>query len=897
MSRASDARQEAFGRSRYGTLDLAGASTQTFSEAPRGRNTPSPNDAEGFLRRLWGGNNPDEHKAIVVLERGQPPRHTWHTEIDPLVEELTSSDAGDGEVYHSCAVYAARGKQHKGRSKDRAAGAYAWWQDVDVGKSGDTHSDIPLARQAIISACNRIGLPHPAVVASGSGLHMYWFTDHLVSPDSWLRVARKLLAALTKAGLQVDTSRAADIASILRPPGSRWKKPLHDERHSGDVVRYVQWLSDADNADAERFEQVLDDYLESLPELPDIGTTVDNGDLCGGLNYAPCSIRESEKSCGFLQHVRSNAKELPEPDWKLAAALAARADQPDGRHWFHEVSQPYPTYNREETDRKFDQCVTPPPRCATIEQGFPGCRECQYHGSISTPLDLGRPRPEIDNPPSPSPFEVRLDQYDEAVARVRIGARSVFVPLGSRIAKDVLVTRLMAERGGKAPSQTVLDAIMSHARMSAYSMARVTLRPRIIPTDQGFAVDMADGRCIKITGGQVTVESSDGLPFTYVRGAGPLPEPDLAWPSAEAALRFFEDWLDELGVPDALKRPLIAALLLIITPVDGVTFLILQWIGAAGSGKTTVAQLVASLIDPVEAAEIPDSRPDEDSLLAVAQMRALILMDNVGSLPGGTQDTLCKCATGTSITKRRLYSDADTFIAPLHAPVMITSVNDVISRHDLRDRTLVIPIKPRIHFASKDQVRERFRALHPKLLGALVYLAAILLRDRAQVRSQQRWRHRLTDWLIAGEGVSQAVGDAPGQFVVSADAAQRQSAVARVEQDGWLAAFFKVLRDTESNALAQDQFDGFRAWGSQGKTVIRTSAGMYAALFRPSALLNEIRHSAEYHRAPDTTVALNKAIEQWRPTLGRLGLLEVTKKQVNGSNTSAWSFKWNKLEA
>lgn len=58
------------------------------------------------------------------------------------------------------------------------------------------------------------------IVSSGSGVHVYWVFDAFLERDRWLSFAGKLKVLMKAFGLHADPSRTADIASVLRVPGT-----------------------------------------------------------------------------------------------------------------------------------------------------------------------------------------------------------------------------------------------------------------------------------------------------------------------------------------------------------------------------------------------------------------------------------------------------------------------------------------------------------------------------------------------------------------------------------------------------------------------------------------------------------------------------------------------------
>jgi hypothetical protein len=66
-----------------------------------------------------------------------------------------------------------------------------------------------------------MGLAPPTLrVDSGGGLHVYWVLDEPIARKVWQSIARKFSALAKQHGLLADPARTADIASVLRIPGT-----------------------------------------------------------------------------------------------------------------------------------------------------------------------------------------------------------------------------------------------------------------------------------------------------------------------------------------------------------------------------------------------------------------------------------------------------------------------------------------------------------------------------------------------------------------------------------------------------------------------------------------------------------------------------------------------------
>lgn len=125
------------------------------------------------------------------------------------------------DTFFACAEYANSGC----RKAENASSATGFWMDIDCGETkvakGAGYPTSNDALHALQSFCKDTGLPLPThIVASGGGLHIYWVLDSQICRETWQLIAEKL-KALTKAlEFLADHCRTADIASVLRVPGT-----------------------------------------------------------------------------------------------------------------------------------------------------------------------------------------------------------------------------------------------------------------------------------------------------------------------------------------------------------------------------------------------------------------------------------------------------------------------------------------------------------------------------------------------------------------------------------------------------------------------------------------------------------------------------------------------------
>lgn len=95
--------------------------------------------------------------------------------------------------------------------------------------------------------------------------------------------------------------------------------------------------------------------------------------------YKNIDIERLFNNCAFLQNCRDNAEILSEPEWFTMISLLAQIEDSD--ELIHQLSEPYPKYSYEETQRKIDNArkFGHPQSCQYISASYPEtCGNCNY---------------------------------------------------------------------------------------------------------------------------------------------------------------------------------------------------------------------------------------------------------------------------------------------------------------------------------------------------------------------------------------------------------------------------------------------------------------------------------------------------------------------------------------
>ena len=269
-----------------------------------------------LLKPLWASS--DLHHQIGILDR--KTNRFINIPVKSITDALSQINKSDDHLdfYFACAEY----KTADNRKADNVEGARGVWLDFDCGEDKDTDNKGYLTKEmvqaAINSFCIKFKLDKPThIVDSGNGLHVYWLFDNIVYREKWQKAAKKLKALTIADNLKVDGSRTADIASVLRIPGT-----MNNKSTTPKPVRLIYANDDLINA--ETMLQAIDDaYNTAVSQKPTINKNTTKAD-------------STQSEAPDLKRLASALKVL-DPDceediWKLkrlAPMAKAAAEHPD----------------------------------------------------------------------------------------------------------------------------------------------------------------------------------------------------------------------------------------------------------------------------------------------------------------------------------------------------------------------------------------------------------------------------------------------------------------------------------------------------------------------------------------------------------------------------------------
>lgn len=295
----------------------------------------------------------------------------------------------------------------------------------------------------------------------------------------------------------------------------------------------------------------------------------------------------------------------------------------------------------------------------------------------------------------------------------------------------------------------ILDDLNAHA---AIQDEPVDIYLRVAPSMAGgIEIDLGtpDRARVRLHGGTATVIESDSQTLFYrseTMRSLPIPAQEGDW----------QLLLPHLNMSEEDKLLFIACLTFYLChyKYSGAGFPILVIKGEHGTGKSTLCRhVIRGLVDN-NASDVQMFPKDQKDLLITSANQHIVIYDNLRVLSKLWSDTLCVACTGGSLSTRKLYTDSEELLLPIHTPLVLNGIHSFITEPDLASRAVSVTL---------DRLTENQRRSDGELVVAfdqekrvifrgLLNLAAQTLHGLNDVQPQ--YKSRLTEftrWLASLE--------------------------------------------------------------------------------------------------------------------------------------------------
>lgn len=366
----------------------------------------------------------------------------------------------------------------------------------------------------------------------------------------------------------------------------------------------------------------------------------------------------------------------------------------------------------------------------------------------ATPVEKQRKKPQadliIELAASASLFHV---PDGAAFADIMVAGHRETWPVNSKGFRNWLARQFLAEHDAAPNSNAMHDAIRALEAKAQFDAPEGRVHIRVAELDGRIYLDLADEqwRAIEISPDGWKVIGVPPVRFRRTRGMMPLPAPEPG--GSVAALRSFVN-----VSADGDFVILVAWLLAAMRGRGPYPLMVIE--GEQGAAKSTLARILRLLVDPSSAPLRALPREERD-LFITASNSHVIAFDNISTLSGWVSDTLCRLSTGGGFAVRKLYSDDDESLFDAERPAILTGIEDMVTRTDLADRSIVVNLEPikDDRRMPEEELWRAFQEQRPTILGALCDALAHGLKMLPDIRLDRL--PRMADfarWAAACEG-------------------------------------------------------------------------------------------------------------------------------------------------
>jgi len=304
--------------------------------------------------------------------------------------------------------------------------------------------------------------------------------------------------------------------------------------------------------------------------------------------------------------------------------------------------------------------------------------------------------------------------------------------------------------------QSLSDALNVISGRALYEGVEQPVFTRMGALGENIYLDLADSawRAVEITRHGWKLVDVPPVCFRRTGGMSALPAPAPGGKNLNELWPFVNVSRDE--------RVLVAAWLVTSLRPCG-PYPILGLHGEQGTGKTTSARVLRSLIDPSIANMRSTPRSVQD-LMITATNSHVLAFDNLSHLEPWLSDALCTLSTGGGFATRALYTDSEEVVFNVMRPILLNGIAEVTSRADLMERTvlLTLPEIPKDERLPEGKFWRRFEVARPRILGVLVDALSAALRDVESIQPDEL--PRMADFATWSAAAEEALGFAPDTF-------------------------------------------------------------------------------------------------------------------------------------
>ncbi|MEQ9379381.1 MAG: hypothetical protein RJP95_00850 [Pirellulales bacterium] len=353
-------------------------------------------------------------------------------------------------------------------------------------------------------------------------------------------------------------------------------------------------------------------------------------------------------------------------------------------------------------------------------------------------------------------WELWHTQDDEAYVTFSVNEHAEHWPVTSQKIKRHLSKCFFDEQGTVMSSEALTSAIHLLEGQALFDGEEHEVHVRMAEYDDKLYLDLCnpEWQVVEITAAGWRVLNESPVKFRRSEGMRALPGPEHGGSIDE--LRHF------LNVDDDSWSLIVAWIVSAFRPRG--PHPLLGVFAEQGSGKSTAGRHIRKLIDPNRAPLRSEGRNVHELMLA-ANNSWCLAYDNISYVTPQFSDALCRMSTGGGFTTRKLYCDQEEQIFDARRPVLLTSIEEVVTRADLIDRCVIVRLQSIAEGSRRpeDEIDRAFDEAHPRILGALLDAVSGALRNLPSTKLPRL--PRMADFAMWATAAEEALGWASGTFM------------------------------------------------------------------------------------------------------------------------------------
>ena len=337
-------------------------------------------------------------------------------------------------------------------------------------------------------------------------------------------------------------------------------------------------------------------------------------------------------------------------------------------------------------------------------------------------------------------------------------------------------------------------------------------------------------------------------------------------------------------------------------------FTVLVFLGEPGSTKTSAAFVARSLVDP-NAAPLRAKPKDLHEVFVSAVHSRVVAYNNLSHVPDWLSDAICVVSEGSGQSRRELFTNADESLIVACAPFLVTSIENVIRRGDLAQRTLYVHLTnvSDTQRVTEEDFKLRFRRAHADILGALCSALAHGIKTETTLKISALPRMaNFYKWATACEGALWPAGTFAAAFeanalgatedVIEGDKAAFQLRLFMIERGEWNGTATQLLVELAAHVRRPVR----EAEAVHAKA---TEAGKSADRAEVEKAASDLREARERARDtfsegwPKAAKALSGKLKRASPALRKAGIVIDWPTRHDGPKMISITFAKNERES